>query len=473
VGEESWHAARLIPTSGINGADEQERRATSALLSVMTAVREFGRSFTMRFGAPAGPIEAYIEVPFPCGETTLYPDGLLRVARGKKTWTALVEVKTGTNCLAAPQLESYLDIAREHGFDAVITLSNEIPAIPGTHPTAIDKRKLRKVALHHVPWTEVLTEAVVHKVHRGIADPEQAWILGELIRYLEHPRSGALEFDDMGASWVTVRDSVTRGTLRATDKGAAEVASRWDSLVSYTALRLGRNLGTEVQPALTKKDLADLAGRAQRLIGTFVGQGRLDGGIRIPSTVGTLNVNADLRAGQVAASVDLDGPREGRPATRVNWLVRQLKDAPETLRVDAFTMHGRGVSTSALLKDVRQDPNTLIADPKREIRSFRVTATAPMGLKRGQGRGSFVESVVDLVDTFYLDVMQQLKAWAARPPQLRQPEPEEVTEPDVPTHLVSTALSSQDGEETPNQQAEGSVDTQAPEPATATRASAG
>jgi hypothetical protein len=43
MSEETWHQARLIPTSGISGAEEQERRATSALLAVMSAVREFGR----------------------------------------------------------------------------------------------------------------------------------------------------------------------------------------------------------------------------------------------------------------------------------------------------------------------------------------------------------------------------------------------------------------------------------------------
>lgn len=41
--EKPWNAARLIPTSGINGADEQERRGTSALLAVMSSVREYGR----------------------------------------------------------------------------------------------------------------------------------------------------------------------------------------------------------------------------------------------------------------------------------------------------------------------------------------------------------------------------------------------------------------------------------------------
>src|SRR5664280_875936 len=115
----------------------------------------------------------------------------------------------------------------------------------------------------------------------------------------------------MGASWVAVRDAVSRGTLRASDKGAAEVAGRWDSLVRYTALRLGRKLGTEVQPALSRADLANPANRTQTLIETFVGQGRLDGGIRIPSTIGTLNVYADLRTGQVVASVDVAATRGG------------------------------------------------------------------------------------------------------------------------------------------------------------------
>ncbi|MEV1057391.1 hypothetical protein AB0I92_09070 [Micromonospora chalcea] len=64
MSEETWLAARLIPTSGINGAEEQERRATSALLAVMSSVREFGRVLTQSVGAPAGVVQTFIEVPF-------------------------------------------------------------------------------------------------------------------------------------------------------------------------------------------------------------------------------------------------------------------------------------------------------------------------------------------------------------------------------------------------------------------------
>jgi len=448
MAEESWHAARLIPTSGINGAEEQERRATSALLAVLVAVREFGHALTKPLGAPGGSVEAYIEVPFLCRENKLYPDGLIRVSRGQKTWTALVEVKTGNNTLAPEQLENYLDIAREQGFDAVLTISNEIPGVAGQHPTPIDRRKLRKVALHHLSWMQVLAEAVMQKEFRGVADPDQAWILGELIRYLEHPRSGAMEFDDMSDGWVGIRDAVKSATLRASDKGIAEVVSRFDALLRFAGLSLGRQIGTEVPQVLSRKEVADPDVRSQGLVAGLVETGMLAGAIRIPATVGDMMVAADLRAGSVTCYVDVDAPREGRSTTRVNWLVRQLKNAPEDLRIEAFAAYGRGSGAAELLRAVRENPATLVYDPAKELRTFRVALSAPMGAKRGRGRGSFIDSVLETIDVFYAEVMQHLKAWTALPPRMRaETSSDEAAGAQIPVALVSTALSSQDGVE--------------------------
>lgn len=443
MAEENWHQARLIPTSGISGADEQERRATSALLAVMVAVREFGQCIVGRIGAPRGRIEAYIEVPFKLGEKRLFPDGLVRVSRGAKVWTALVEVKTADNSLSVEQLENYLDIARDNGFDAVLTISNEIPPMPGMHPTQVDKRKLRKVALYHLSWSQILAEAVIQKEHRGVADPDQAWILGELIRYLEHPRSGAMEFSDMGASWVAVREAVAAGTLRAADKGLRDVVARWDALLRYTALQLGRKLGDEVTQTLSRRELTEPSIRSDALVNQVVGNGTLTGGIRIPNSVGPIEVTADLRANRVTCLVSIDAPETGRAVTRIKWLLRQLSDAPEVLRVEAYTRHARGVSTAELLKDVRTNPERLIADPTKELRSFSVAMTGPMGLKRGVGKGSFIGSVEDTVNVFYGQVVQNLRAWRAAPPVMREIPTESMEEP----RLASTALSSQDGAE--------------------------
>lgn len=440
--EKSWNVARLIPTSGINGAEEQERRATSALLAVMGAVKEFGRALTGPLGAPAGQLETFIEVPFDLAGRRIFPDGLIRARRGTKSWTALVEVKTGTNDLATEQLENYLDIARERGFDALITISNQLPPAPGVHPTRVDSRKLRKVNLHHWSWTEVLTQAVMQKEYRGVADPEQAWILGELIRYLEHPKSGAMSFEDMGPQWVPVREAVAAGTLRANDKSALEVAASFDALIRFAALRLGRRLGAEVTPVLTRAESSNPPARMSNLAASLIKNGTLSAALRIPNVVSDLTVTADLRSSKLTCSFDIDGPREGRATTRINWLTRQLKDAPGTLRIEAHFAWGR-TDSAELLKDVRENPTKLVIDASKEIKSFTIALVAPVGSKRAAGRGGFIDSVLDAVDTSYEEIGQRLKPWAATPPRLRSDAEVEVQE-DLPEEIPSAALSSQD-----------------------------
>ena len=219
--QDRWHPARLIPTSGIGGQEEQEKRATSSLLAVMGAVTEFGRAVLDAVGAPRGRITPFAEVQLKDADGKLsIPDGAIVVERGQTRWRCLVEVKTGTAELGDEQVSRYLDMAREHGFDAVLTISNQITASPKDNPVSVDKRKLRTVQLRHLSWWRVLTEAIVQHRHHGIADPDQAWILGELIAYLDHQNSGASGFQDMGDKWVTVRNAAANGTLRAADREA-------------------------------------------------------------------------------------------------------------------------------------------------------------------------------------------------------------------------------------------------------------
>src|SRR3954451_13742458 len=92
--EDAWRSARLIPTTGIGGQDEQEMRGTSSLLAVMGAVPQFGRAILDHVGAPAGPIRTYTEIRFADEDTRLsIPDGAVVVERGKTRWVALLEVK--------------------------------------------------------------------------------------------------------------------------------------------------------------------------------------------------------------------------------------------------------------------------------------------------------------------------------------------------------------------------------------------
>lgn len=174
-------------------------------------------------------------------------------------------------------------------------------------------------------------------------------------------------------------------------------------------------------------------------------QGQLVGSIRIPDAVAPVTITADLRAARIDCHVDIDAPREGKPTTRVKWLVRQLDTAPDGVRIEAYVAHGRGSSAAELLGPVRDNPALLIGNGAKELRSFRIARSAPMGAKRGRGRGSFIDSVLTAVDVFYGDVLQHLKAWSAAPPKLRQPDAEQLAvEQPAPTSLVSTSFSSQD-----------------------------
>lgn len=413
-----WQPARLFPVAGIGGAEEQEKRATSALLAVVAMVKEFGRTVTARVGAPAGAVKTYIEVPFGLDEQAYRPDGVITVKRGQREWRALVEVKTSDGRLNVEQVDHYVEIACAKNFDAVITISNQLAGATDEHPIAIDRRKLKKVALHHLSWKQIRTDAILLSRHARAADVTQAIVLDEFLRYMEHPRSGLHGFTDMGADWVKIRDAVKHRTLRPTDKGCTEVIAHFDQLVRHIGLQLSGLLGVEtvIQPPRAR---ADGTTRPQQLADS----GQLFGSIRVPGAVDVLVLTNDLRAERVGVSIQVDAPRDGRPLTRINWLLRQIPDARDGLRIEALLAGGRGLSTAELLGSVRKRPELLIPPDGREIKSFRLTLELPMGTKRNAGSGGVIRSVHQATTFLYAEVVQHLRPWNAKPPQITEPTP--------------------------------------------------
>jgi hypothetical protein len=417
AGNASWQAARLFSISGVGAAEEQEKRATSTLLATMLAVRPFARGITSRFGAPAGAVETFLEVGFSLGERTVIPDGVIRVARAGRIWTALVETKTGNGQLRREQVENYLDVARQQGFDAVITLSNEIAPTAGKHPVAVDSRKLRKVELHHISWAEVLHEARMVVAHKGADNPLQLWIIAELIRYLEHARSGAVAFDDMGPAWVPVREAIATGTLRASDRKVPAVAESWARLVRHLCLHLTADLGVTVTQVMARKLATDPAERTKAVAARLATGGVLEATLKIPEAIGPLTVVADLRAGQVRVSVDVQAPAQGTGTRRLAWLLRQLKDAPDTLLVEVL-FEGTSETTCEQLIHVRSKTTALLPDRTAEVSAFRLTLVAPLGTKRSGVRGAFISSVTTAVEAHYTHAVQPLRPWVAAARQL-------------------------------------------------------
>ena len=362
------------------------------------------------------------------------------IERGKTKWSCLVEVKTGRANMDASQVERYLDMAREHGFDAVLTISNQIRSDATNLPYEVDKRKVGKLLVRHISWWRILTEAIVQHRFRGFSDPEQAWILSELIRYLDDPRSGASGFEGMGDQWVTVRDAARHGTLRATDEGARAVAARWEQFIEYLCLHLSQELGVDVKHLKARKKSA--ADRVADATKELADAGLLTRSIRVPEAVGSMTITADLRAKLVTTSVEIAAPKDRkRPKAKLNWILRQVKDAPDDLRIDVRFASTRQ-SASELLGDCRDDPERLMLsdDPRRKPRAFILARSLPMGKKAGLDRGGFAADIRKQATDFYRDLVQDLRPPPTEAPKL--PEKEEVQQPPqkelLPVSLAET-----------------------------------
>jgi hypothetical protein len=129
--------------------------------------------------------------------------------------------------------------------------------------------------------------------------------------------------------------------------------------------------------------------------------------------------------------VAVEAPGDGRPATRVNWVLRQLKEAPDDLLLEVSFANTKA-TTAGLLSAAKDDPQSLLLanDPRRLPRAFRLALSRSMGTKRGKGERSFVLETRKQAIDFYRDLVQNLRPWRAAPPKLPD-EPDEA--PQTPT----------------------------------------
>ncbi|WP_228994950.1 TerD family protein [Streptomyces sp. DH8] len=407
---DAWRAARLFPVSALKSDRERETRATSVVLSVMAQVPEFGRRLTAGFGAPAGRMETFTEVALAHGETPRRPDGVIRVERAGKLWTALVETKTNGNGLKADQVQAYMDIAARRGYEAVITLSNDV-ALEGSPlvDVRIDRRRKHKVALWHLSWAEVVHQAQMLIRHEGVGNAAHAWLLQELLQYLQHENSGCHGFQNMGAAWVPVRRGIDEETLCQGDARALEVIENWERLVRQVCLRLGGELGQKVLPVQRTRRGSDPGARRTELADRLCEQGRLNAEIRIEGTPGVLGITADLRTGKLRTSIEIPAEGAGYPLARAKRLVRRLSEAPADLHVETL-VDGGGAGPRGTLERLRPEPADILPKDGAQITGFRLSLFKGMGNGRGSAETGFIRSVDDAVDRFHAQVVTHVEA---------------------------------------------------------------
>ncbi|MCX5125449.1 TerD family protein [Streptomyces sp. NBC_00347] len=414
---ESWSPARLFPVPSLKSDREREVRATSVLLSVMAQVPEFGRRLTAGFGAPAGRMQTFTEVSLPHGDTPRRPDGVIRVERAGKLWTALVETKTNGNPLKAEQVQAYMDIAARRGYEAVITLSNDV-ALEGRPmvEVKVDGRRKHKVSLWHLSWAEVAHQAQMLIRHEGVGNAAHAWLLQELLEYLRHEQSGCHGFQNMGAAWVPVRKGIEDETLGLGDARTVEVVESWERLIRQVCLRLGGELGQKALPVQRARRGSDPQARRVTAADRLCADGKLSAELRVDGTSSVIAVSADLRTSKVRTSVDVPAPEGAYPLVMVKRLLKLLDAAPADLHVESLLAAAPGTGPGAgpgsgprgTLERLRPEPGDLLPADGSAVVGFRLSLLKGMGSTRGNTESGFIRSVDDAVERFYQGVVAQL-----------------------------------------------------------------
>jgi hypothetical protein len=419
--------ARLFP---VLADTSKEGRTASILLACLSNVDEFGRSLMNTVGQRAGPrtkVECFTEVCFHNQSDKLRPDGLIVLTTGGRQWKAVIEAKVGNSDLELPQVETYLDLARENEIDALITISNQFAAGPAVHPLQLSSNARRRIELYHWSWMHVLTEASLLLSNDEILDRDQRYILNEMVRFLTHPSAGVKGFDQMPATWTELVSSVQAGAApSAHSADTREIVGAWHQVVRDLSLTMSRQLGVEVLPKIPREHLRDLDARAKADAAILCEEKCLCATLAIPDAAGPLEVSADLRARTISVSMNLRAPEERKGTkARLNWLLRQLAQSPHENWHVRLNWPGRGGHSQKTLLGLRQSVDQ--AAEERDgtvVSSFDVLLVRDIGARFAQ-RKNFIAELEVAVPQFYDEVGQHLRAWQPTAPKL----PESKVEP--------------------------------------------
>ena len=430
---ESGERARLIP---VVSASHKEVAAVSVVLAVFRIIPEYAKMMLEEVGAPwskRSTLTALTEVCFKKPKQTRSqlprPDGLLVVDTSRKEWTALVEAKIKNEQLKGDQLEKYLDLAKEFGVDALITISNQFATTPSHHPASVDKRKLKSVDLYHFSWLSLLSNAQLLSESETVTDREQAMVLKELIRFLEHDHSGVQPFDRMGPRWKGICSKIHNAeTVGKSDADLQASISDWAQLVRYLSLSLSSKIGKRVQLSLPRKHKKDPEAKYVDYVKSMIERCRLSDSFAIPNTAGEIHLEADLRRRTVSVSMQVDPPGDKKRATAaINWLTRQLKNDKIENVLITCQWPRKTPATTKPLEHALEYPDDLVPENCKDLPTRLEIRRVASLAGRFRGARTLVEDCEQQFVTFYRDLGQKVTPWTPPPPKYKkeQPPPDE------------------------------------------------
>lgn len=407
--------ARLFPPLS---ESNRERRIVSIFLAMLPRVPALGTALLSTAGFKVGKrtkMSAFTEVVHVDGPDKRV-DGLIVARTGSAEWRALLEAKIEKSVHSADQINGYLDLAK-NDVDAFITISNEFVA-RADHPVVeVKANLLKKVQMCHWSWTFIATQCEIILYQTDNLDEEQAFLLHEFLRLLDHPKSGVERFKHMPQSWKDLVEQIAlKKSLRKTDPVVTETAEAWIQEIRDLSLMMTRHVGQEVTSnfsrAATSKDLVDRVSR------DVVGNNpHLRTSLTVPGAASKIAVDVDLARKSISVSMQLKAPTDKKSTkARVNWLVRMVDGSDDRAHVTAY-WPASARTTMAPLAALREDPAhpDLAVDGKSPTKFDLEFHEGTR--RRFAGSRTFIEDLERIVREFYDFAGQHLRAFQPPPPK--------------------------------------------------------
>ncbi|PHZ86153.1 hypothetical protein CRD36_05640 [Paremcibacter congregatus] len=342
----------------------------------------------------------------------------------------MIEAKIGNSTLNEEQICRYLELAKIHNFDAVVTISNQFAVLATHHPIKVSKKLTRRVDLFHWSWTYLRTQADYQlRVEENI-DAEQKYILEEMVRYFDHKSSGVQSFDSMNKEWrnVCLKVKNKERLLKTTDE-ILNTVSAWHQEQRDLSLMLTRELGAPVNIKLSRAHKSDSEARLKDDSAFLCEKETLICQLHIPDAASVLTIDASLANRTISCSMEVLAPGDKKTTkARVNWLVRQFaKIEPGAIRVGAKWPGGSQITWS-YLENLRDDPSTIQTEnPNLVPHRFIVQTVLDMAGKFS-GQRTFIEGLEKTVAEFYHSVGENLTEWVPPAPKFENARVEDILE---------------------------------------------
>jgi len=412
---------RLIPVAA---PTHRERQAASVFLATLKSVRPFAEEILGYFGRRMGPrtdVDAYTEVVFRASpnDRNIRPDGLLILDTGRSRWSALIEAKIGNARIGADQLLQYIELAKLHGIDSIITISNQFAAFPEHHPVMEANKIRNNFNILHISWLRIITIArLMLSYSIDELDESTIFIIQEMIRFLEHDNIGVQGFSSMTKHWPKLVDGIKAGhTFKSNDLEVVETIKSWHQEQQDICLILSRNLSVPVNLAVPRKYRDDYLRRIEDDARAFADSRNLVASFAVPNLAGELDVVSDTSARTIRCGMTVRSPEDRKTyESRLNWLLRQLpEELPKKTYVRAIV---RGSAPRiALVSELREDLSIAKPDNPNVIpSSFEISVVTDLA-GRFSGPETFIKSLEKAVPEFYDTVAKHIKAWRPPPPR--------------------------------------------------------